>query len=793
MSRINLDLSGARWQMERMRPGQGEIEGLHLLPAEYQGTHFSWNFATIPGDVYTDLHRANEIADPYFGRNMHRAKWVAEYEWWYSRRFTVPDDMQGKRIRLIFEGVDYSCSVWLNGHYLGRHEGMFSAFEFDISDVVSFEDWRDGSNMLMVKLDPPPKNYRNCGGKKVNFSGDYFSGLVPFGIWRPVRIEATEQVRIDNIRTDVTVQNAEQGQEKAQIAATYTLVNDSDETQVVNIETSLQGKNCDTHEFNQTINVDVPPGEHEFSTSIKVANAKLWWPWDMGEQNLYQIDVKLVQGDVELDNSQEVIGLRQVTMDFNPGYTRDDNEFPWTFKINGKRHFLRSTCWGGQPSFLYGRNSLKKYEDRVAMVREANINNLRIFGWHPPEIPDFYRLCDELGITVWTNFTLATQAYPSDQEFIDGVLHECVATVKERRNHASQIFWMGGEEVFFSGAHERSGNKQLMEVIGKAVNQQTNIPYGLASPLSSESAQNIGFKPHESMHANEHYYQGGKEFMEEYYPALDCAIIPELTAASAPDIESLKKFIPEDELWPMGPSWAYHWADIDILKNLNFEVFNDYKMGSLEEFVEATQVAQGTVIQFALETYRRRKPKVSGVSLCHFMTHVPDIKWGIIDYYGKKKQAFDWLKRTYQPLLPSLAFSKRRWDAGSAFKGELWVVNDYQYGFENLTLEWQVLYQGQSTGVVGQQALNVELDSAREFAEIKWDIPTDASGDFTIAVALRNGEGKVLSSNAYTLLIGNQQAAKEQSLKYLAEATERIEKYGHSIYRYWPEMYQEME
>lgn len=47
MSREVINLSGSRWQMERIRPGQGEKEGLHLLPAEYQGTHFSWNFATI--------------------------------------------------------------------------------------------------------------------------------------------------------------------------------------------------------------------------------------------------------------------------------------------------------------------------------------------------------------------------------------------------------------------------------------------------------------------------------------------------------------------------------------------------------------------------------------------------------------------------------------------------------------------------------------------------------------------------------------------------------------------------
>ena len=295
------------------------------------------------------------------------------------------------------------------------------------------------------------------------------------------------------------------------------------------------------------------------------------------------------------------------------------------------------------------------------------------------------------------------------------------------------------------------------------------------------------------MHANEHYYQGGKEYMEEYYPSLDCAIIPELTAASAPNIESLKKFIPEDELWPMGPSWAYHWADIDMLINLNYEVFGDYKMGSLEEFVEATQIAQGTVIQFALETYRRRKPKMSGVAICHFITHVPDIKWGVVDYYGKKKTSFDWLKRTYQPLLPSLQFDKRRWDAGSSFKGGLWIVNDYQHAYSNLTLEWKVLYEGQETGVAGSKQVDVALDSAKHFVDIDWKLPNNAKGTFDVEILIKDENGELLADNFYTLLVGNQEAAKAQSLTYLAEAQARLDKYGHSIYRYFPEMWKEME
>lgn len=168
--------------------------------------------------------------------------------------------------------------------------------------------------------------------------------------------------------------------------------------------------------------------------------------------------------------------------------------------------------------------------------------------------------------------------------------------------------WMGGEEVYFTEAHVESGNKQLMEYIGEVTHQLTNTPYADASPLSSREAIRMGYATKESMHANSHYYAAGAIFMEDYYPNLDYAIIPELTAASAPNIDSLKKFIPSDELWPMGPSWGYHAADIDVLKNLNYEVFGYTCTGTLEEFVEATQIAQGTVAQFALEHFRRQKP-----------------------------------------------------------------------------------------------------------------------------------------------------------------------------------------
>lgn len=778
---MELDLSGIHWKMNRIRPGQGVIEGFHTMPSEYQGTFFNWNQAQVPGDIFTDLQRAGEIDDPYFGRNFGKAKWAQELEYWYFTKFHAPADMKGKKISLLFEGVDYSCEVWLNGHRLGAHEGMFSTFEFDITSAIRFDEWLEGCNILMIKLDPPPRNHGRVAGRKFCFGGDYMPDVVPFGIHRPVKVVATDIAAIKRTRIESSIQG-----DDAVVSMDVEVHNLSPEPVEVKISSTVKCENVDSAApVAVEKRVRIVPGVNVVKLTVPVANAQLWWPWDMGDQNLYQADLAVEVGGEVSDSRCEMFGIREVTMDMNPGFTEDEVEFPWTFKINGKRTFLRGACWGGPPSMLYGRNTEEKYDVRLNMVKEANINNLRIFGWHPPEIPYFYEQCDRLGIMVWTNFSFATQGYIATDDVLWPAVAECADIVKQRRNHPCTIMWMGGEEVFFSGAHLESDNKLFMEEIGKGVREVTNVPYAIASPLSGPYGQKLGYKPKESTHANEHYYGAGAELMEEYYCGQDYCVIPELTAASAPCIESLKKFIPQDELWPMGVSWGYHWADLDILKTLNVEVFGDEKMGSLEEFVTATQIAQGMIFQFALEHYRRRKPRVSAVALCHFMTHMPDIKWGIIDYYGEKKLSFDYVVRAYQPLLASVEYKRRRWNAGETFQADLWIVNDQYTAFDNAKLEWEIRAKG-AVVASGETALSVSADSSESVLPIEWVVEGDALEMFEVAVKLTDADGNVLSENFHSLLVDDHDAAKAV-LKERHRATgDKLDTLGRSYYRYFP-------
>ncbi len=223
------DLSGHRWKLKRMRPGQGVKEGLHELPKGDIET-LVWIPAQVPGDVYTDLWKAGALEDPYFGRNSYKAQWVMQDEWWYSLQFNVSEEMKDKVVRLEFDGVDYSCEVWLNGHYLGSHQGVFSRFSFDITKIVqSDRNWFKGRNMLMVKLDPPPQVNHKVAGLKTPWFGDYWRDLVPFGIWRPVRLVATGPARID----DVYVKSSLRQDGTADLDVAVTLENHSEQEKTV--------------------------------------------------------------------------------------------------------------------------------------------------------------------------------------------------------------------------------------------------------------------------------------------------------------------------------------------------------------------------------------------------------------------------------------------------------------------------------------------------------------------------------------------------------------------------------
>lgn len=788
-SNLTRDLSGYQWKMKQMRPGEGVKAGLGNLPPEDIET-LVWNPARVPGDVYTDLWKAGVIEDPYFGRNSVKAQWVAQNEWWYSTQFSVTEDLKGQKVKLEFETVDYSCEVWLNSKYLGRHEGAFSSFSFDVTEVIrTSEHWLESKNLLVVKLDPPPTVNYKVAGKKTPWFGDYWRDLIPFGITGPVRIVASGDIRID----DVFVNTELNKDGSADLDVQVTLENLSTSTKKFKYDGFIEGSNFDSEVTKVSIEGSVPVGKKTFTKKIRVDNPKLWWPWDLGKPNLYSLKSTIFSNDKFQDKSQFNFGIREVTMEWNPGFTKDEVSFPRTTLINGKNHFIRSACWGGPPDIFVGRTTPDKYRELIRLAKEANMNNIRIFGWHPPDIPLFYELCNEAGLTVWQDvIPLGTGNLSRDQGELEAIIQEAVAVIKDRRNHPSLIMIEGGEEAFLR-ASDPKFTRTFLEALGDTLHNYVNLPYVPDSPMTDEAAQRAGFKPKEAKHALGYFYSMGQWLMEDWYATLDYPIIPELAITSVPDVESLKKFIPKDELWTPGLSWGHHWADLDRLRMQNFDAFGDERTGSLEEFVEATQDAQGIIFQLSIEHLRRNKPRLSAIALCHFITYWPDMKWGFVDAYQQPKNSYNYVKTAYQPVLASLKFEKRRWLSDEEFKGELWIINDLYEEYENARLEVSVKDDnGKELMKKIIKSNMIKGNSAFKLSDISFAKLDQVEKYFYFDLRLKSKSGELLSSNNYMLLIGDQEAARTT----FKEMSVKLHKYNQDFtygnyYRFFPDVINE--
>jgi beta-mannosidase len=394
---------------------------------------------------------------------------------------------------------------------------------------------------------------------------------------------------------------------------------------------------------------------------------------------------------------------------------------------------------------------------------------------------------------VWQDIIpLGTGNLPRDEAFLQETIAEAIAVIKERRNHPSLILLEGGEEAFLRTADPQFTNDFLL-ALGDSAQNYLALPYVPDSPLTYHTAQSVGYKSKEAEHVLAYFYAMGNWLMEDYFKELDFPIYPEFAITSVPSVESLKKFIPENEMWPPGLSWGHHWADLDRLKMQNFDAFGDERTGSLEEFVNSSQDAQGIIFQLGVEQFRRAKPRASGVSLCHLITYWPDMKWGIIDAYQQPKRSYTYVQRAYQPLLISLEYEKRRWKNDEPFEANLWIVNDFYEEFEKSKAEI-VISDKEGKRLISKTypIASIKANSSEKFAELNFDILKNLRDMFHIELKLLNKNGSQISKNKYTLLIGDQHKASEKMKAMGKTFRERLKGFdGANYYRYFPDVSRE--
>src|SRR5205814_3333697 len=90
-----------------------------------------WRSVKVPGSAHTQWLDPSKI----YSRD---AEWVSSKEWWYRRHFQLPEHFSGKKLRLEFDATDYYADSWLNGRFLGRHEGYIDPYAYEVPSTYWF-------------------------------------------------------------------------------------------------------------------------------------------------------------------------------------------------------------------------------------------------------------------------------------------------------------------------------------------------------------------------------------------------------------------------------------------------------------------------------------------------------------------------------------------------------------------------------------------------------------------------------------------------------------------------------
>ena len=651
---------------------------------------------------------------------------------WYRRHFQIDRSLKGKVIQLVFEGVDYTGDVWLNGNYLGFHEGYFQPFKFVVSDYLNY----NSDNILVVKVNSPTEEPEKVWSlhkrliKGVLSHHDTRPGGAwsvrgqeqnTGGIWAPVSLQISDRVAI--IQQQVTPE-LDARYQNAIAHVDLIIINPTPKSQTVQLSLQLQATNFQESPDSPIIQTQIlKPGTNQIAINIPKTDPHLWWTWEHGKPDLYKLNTQILAKNKLLDRSSTIFGFRTIRL----------NPQSQVWELNGRRMFLRGTNYIA--SQWLSEMTRDKYSIDLKLMQQANINSIRVHAHIEAE--EFYRLCDELGLLVWQDFPLQW-GYTDAADFVTEATQQANDMVTMLYNHPSIFTWSIHNEPPWDATwmkdkypdYNPKQNRYLDETIYNSLRAR-------------DSTRHL----HLASTVNEHPWYGwysGK--WQDYGKPTKEPLITEFGAQALPNRISLERIFTAAELFPDTSAklekWKYH----------NFqphETFNLAKvpMGkNIGEFIDNTQQYQAQLTQFAAESYRRQRYQpVSAIFQFMFVEDWPSINWGIVDYWRQTKPGYEMLKRAYQPILPSIVLTKQQWKVGESVPVELWLINDLWKSMPNSKLTY-TLKRVNEIVKQGSIAIAITPDNSKQIDRL--NLSNLDRGNYQLSVKVTDSQGKLLGENS---------------------------------------------
>lgn len=645
--------------------------------------------ASVPGSVQADFLRAHPdfCPDWQYADNYKKLIPMESWDWIYTLDTESIRLQRGEKLFFVTEGIDYQWELWLGDTLLYSHEGMFSRCEIELSYLLV-----KGLG-LTIHIHPHPMRHHDVLDRTqadqsvkppVSYGWDWHPRVIPSGLWDDCWFETRPRGFITHAEPRYTL---------ADDFSTVTFhvdyerylyadeIKDPDEPCILNLTEEDYDRPAYTGNAPCALTLLDPDHKviyHGPAAEVTIENPRLWWCSGQGEQALY---TWVLTSENHFRTGK--IGFRKVELVMNEGewdkpygFPKSRSNPPATIRLNGRTIFAKGSNYVNHQVWT-GTVDRDEYQMQIRLAKACNMNIFRCWGGSGVQKEAFYDLCDREGILIWLEFPLACNNYIGTPHYLSVLEQEGTAIIKKLRHHACIALWCGGNELFnnWSGMTDQSLALRLLDKLTYELAPE--IPYIMTSPLSGMQ-------------------HGGYTFIDRttgldpfaLFGASDGTTYTEFGVPGTADVETLRKIIPADELYPPKPTaemdhpsaWEEHhgfnawgadaWLCPDTLARFGH-------VTDIESLVETSNWLQGIGYKGIFEAARRQWPHCAmAINWCWCEPWICAVNNSLIGYGGKIKPAYYDVQASLRAVTPAVAVDKFMVAPGEDFTPTLWLFND---------------------------------------------------------------------------------------------------------------------
>lgn len=672
--------------------------------------------ATVPATVLSSYVNAGALPDMNHDDNLMLAsESFFNGDFIYKRSFDLPQEMQGKRVFLNFDGINWKADVTLNGTNLGRIEGAFKRGKFDITPFLKKFD---NELEVLIIANANPGGVKVKTEKNTDFNGGILGADNPtfhatigwdwistirgrdIGIWNDVFLSTTGDVML---RDPVVITTLSENDTLATMTPAVMLTNCSDRTVTGTLHGHI-GDICFEKQITLAAGVTI---EESFSPvefpQLKGQRMRLWWPNGYGEPYLYDAGFEFIVDGQQSDAVEYKAGIREVKT--------VDKDTKLKIYINHRRLVPLGGNWAFSENNLNYRG--REFDAAVRHHKEMNYNMIRNWVGMTGD-KEFFEACDRYGIMVWQDFWLANPADGPDPDDEAMFMDNARDFVLKIRNHPCIGIYCGRNE----GYPPKTLDNGLRELVA------TKHP-GLDYISSSADDGVSGHGPYWAISTKEYFEkQTGKLHTERGMP-------------NVMTYEGLSRTLDAEHLWPQNIYWGRHDYTMEgAQRGASFNQLIADNFGeptSAQEFCEWAQWIN-------YEGYRAMYESGSQdhMGLLIWMSHPcwPSMVWQTYDYYMEPTAAYFGVKHACEPL-------HVQWNPVS---NRVEIVNR-SAGHQQGTVKASIInLKGEA---VWEQVQGYVCDEDMTLDMMKVEVPKEIAGAYFLRLTLIDDRGNVRSVNDY--------------------------------------------